>query len=117
DPDQPLGPDASLARTTPLAPGTFVEANFVMGAGAAVRAAYRVTGGALEWDLHEHDATDLEQFEVLESGASAAGVLRFTAERDGLYSYRWTNPVEAGAVRLEVQLALHGDAALHSWGP
>ena len=110
-------PDASLMRAIPLAPGSFVEANVLLGAGAVFIADYTTDSGALEWDLHEHDSMDFDQFVVLESGRGAGEFLSFRAPHAGAYSYRWTNPLEAGLVTLDVTVRLEGDARFHSWGP
>jgi len=106
------------ARLTPLddvvlAPGEFAEVNLEMAAGAATDAAFRATGGALEWNVHSHDG---DQVATHAEGTGADGTVRFMAPRAGGYSYLWKNSGSA-PVRLTVRLASQGAVHVRSIHP
>ena len=106
------------ARLTPLddvvlAPGEFAEVNLEMAAGAATDAAFRATGGALEWNVHSHDGDEVATHA---EGAGADGTVRFMAPRAGGYSYLWKNSGSA-PVRLTVRLASQGAVHVRSIHP
>lgn len=111
-PAAPPATDAAWSRTWTVAPGDMAEINLELAAGDTMAATFSTEGAALKWNVHSHE--DREAI-IHAQGEDAAGELRHTVSKGGMYSFLWVNQGRA-PVRLTVELT-SGAAKVHSTHP